>query len=52
MKNDNIIDFSVYYKPATEAKPHHNPSTEHELIIAIQNLIQRLRENAPLKQTG
>ena len=49
MKNDNIIDFVTYYRPHT--KPT-EPVIEEELISAIQVLIQRLREHAPLKQTG
>ncbi|MBV8802786.1 MAG: hypothetical protein JO131_07500 [Gammaproteobacteria bacterium] len=48
MKNDNIVDF-----PEHQAKPNSPPQEviiSEDLCVAIEILIQRLRDNKPITQ--
>ncbi len=51
MDNANIIDFTAYRSYENKALIRENSISE-DLVNAIQLLIQRLREDKPLKHTG
>lgn len=54
MKSAIIFDFAAYRKPEDMIAEtiSETPSCSDELGIAIQLLIQALRESNPFKQTG
>lgn len=52
MKKENIIDLVVYRNQQDINKTETDSSISEELNKAIQNLIYRLRELGPIKQSG
>lgn len=50
MDNANIIDFVAYRNRRDIQRQAHENDFPEDLISAIQLLIQRLREDNPLKQ--
>ncbi len=53
MSEANIIDLSHHRQTVDDQPAQDKPQNEfEELGHAIQNLIQRLRNGTPLKQTG
>jgi hypothetical protein len=51
MNNDNIIDF-VLYQEKCPASAKQNPMLSEDLRVAIEILIQRLRNHEPVEQAG
>jgi hypothetical protein len=52
VKTGKVIDFATYREQRFTNKDIPLPVCPEDLITAINNLIQRLREHKPLKQTG
>jgi hypothetical protein len=50
MNNGNIIDFVLYQEKSSEPTGRNNMLSE-DLRVAIEILIQRLRDNNPLMPT-
>lgn len=50
MNNSNVIDFAIYQEQPKASLQ--KASCSDELITAIENLIQRLRESKPLKDVA
>ena len=51
MKKDNIVDF-VDYQEKPDESTSHQPIISEDLCLAINILIQRLRDNKPITQLG
>ncbi|EKD55454.1 MAG: hypothetical protein ACD_60C00007G0018 [uncultured bacterium] len=53
MKSAAVIDFTAYMEQRSQPEPltkHAQPSYSEELGIAIQTLIQQLRQSNPFKK--